>query len=157
MAETWFLKSKDLYLKQELLYDRLEVIGVTEYEIESIEYEIDRIDDEIILEIDYHNDYRNLFFIDEYQDTSHFVVEILLKHITKSSRKNIIGFFGDSMQSIYDDGIGDLKEYLESSINPIIEIKKEQNRRSRIDSKMKLLQLVIIMEPSIHDHIAASE
>ena len=69
MAETWFLKSKDLYLKQELLYDRLEVIGVTEYEIESIEHEIDRIDDEIILEIDYHNDYRNLFFIDEYQDT----------------------------------------------------------------------------------------
>jgi|688.fasta_scaffold2400199_1 hypothetical protein len=66
MAETWFLKSKDLYLKQELLYDKLEVIGVTESEIESIEYEIDRIDDEIILEI---GDYHNLFFIDEYQDT----------------------------------------------------------------------------------------
>jgi hypothetical protein len=66
MSETWFLKSKDLYLKQELLYDKLEVIGVTESEIESIEYEIDRIDDEIILEI---GDYHNLFFIDEYQDT----------------------------------------------------------------------------------------
>jgi len=66
MTETWFLKSKDLYLKQELLYDKLEVIGVTESEIESIEYEIDRIDDEIILEI---GDYHNLFFIDEYQDT----------------------------------------------------------------------------------------
>ena len=66
MAETWFLKTKDLYLKQELLYDKLEVIGVTESEIESIEYEIDRIDDEIILEI---GDYHNLFFIDEYQDT----------------------------------------------------------------------------------------
>ena len=66
MTETWFLKSKYLYLKQELLYDRLEVIGVTESEIESIEYEIDRIDDEIILEI---GDYHNLFFIDEYQDT----------------------------------------------------------------------------------------
>ena len=25
--------------------------------------------------------------------------------------KNIIGFFGDSMQSIYDDGIGDLNNY----------------------------------------------
>lgn len=31
--ETWFLKSKDLYLRQELLYDRLEVIGITESEI----------------------------------------------------------------------------------------------------------------------------
>jgi hypothetical protein len=62
--KAWFLKSKDLYLKQELLYDRLEVIDVTESEIESIKYEIDRIDDEIV-DIDYHN----LFFIDEYQDT----------------------------------------------------------------------------------------
>lgn len=54
IMETWFLKSKDLYLKQELLYDRLEVIGITESEIEIINDEIDRIDDEII-NIDYHN------------------------------------------------------------------------------------------------------
>ena len=62
--ETWFLKSKDFYLKQKSLYDRLDVIGVTESEIESINDEIDRIDDEIV-DIDYHN----LFFIDEYQYT----------------------------------------------------------------------------------------
>ena len=33
--KAWFLKSKDLYLKQELLYDRLEVICVTESEIDN--------------------------------------------------------------------------------------------------------------------------
>jgi DNA helicase-2/ATP-dependent DNA helicase PcrA len=69
-------------------------------------------------------------FIDEYQDTSPLVVEILLKYLTNSKRKNIIGFFGDSMQAIYDDGIGNLNEYLGNTVNPITEIKKEQNRRN---------------------------
>ena len=63
MSETWFLKSKDLYLKQKSLYDRLDVIGVTESEIESINDEIDRIDDEILV-----FDYDNLFFSDRFQD-----------------------------------------------------------------------------------------
>ena len=39
-------------------------------------------------------------FIDEYQDTSEGVVEIFLTHFKRSHRKNIIGFFGDAMQSI---------------------------------------------------------
>ncbi len=50
-------------------------------------------------------------FIDEYQDTSKEVVEILLTHLKQGDRKNIIGFFGDSMQSIYDHGVGDLNNY----------------------------------------------
>lgn len=50
-------------------------------------------------------------FIDEYQDTSKVVVETFLKHFKKSERKNIIGFFGDAMQSIYEDGIGNLDDY----------------------------------------------
>ncbi len=66
--------------------------------------------------------------IDEYQDTSPLVVEIFLTHLKQSNRKNIIGFFGDSMQSIYDDGIGDLNYYLENA--DVIEVKKEQNRRN---------------------------
>lgn len=66
--------------------------------------------------------------IDEYQDTSPFVVEIFLTHLEQSNRENIIGFFGDAMQSIYDDGIGDLNSYLDSG--GIVEVKKEQNRRN---------------------------
>ncbi len=66
--------------------------------------------------------------IDEYQDTNPAVVEIFLLHLKQSNRKNIIGFFGDSMQSIFDDGIGDLNKYIQT--NEIYEVKKEQNRRN---------------------------
>ena len=50
----------------------------------------------------------DFILVDEYQDTNKFVIEILLDSLKKSKKKNIIGFFGDSMQSIYDNGIGDL-------------------------------------------------
>jgi DNA helicase-2/ATP-dependent DNA helicase PcrA len=40
--------------------------------------------------------------IDEYQDTEKQVVDIFLKYIQKlNDKKNVIGFFGDTMQSIY--------------------------------------------------------
>ncbi|KAF2517060.1 UvrD-helicase domain-containing protein [Flavobacterium foetidum] len=67
-------------------------------------------------------------FIDEYQDTHKEVVEIFLDHLNKSKKQNIIGFFGDAMQSIYDDGIGNLDVYLKK--NKVVEVKKIQNRRN---------------------------
>lgn len=39
-----------------------------------------------------------------------------------------MAFFGDAMQSIYDDGIGDLKPYIDSK--DIEEVLKTQNRRN---------------------------
>lgn len=50
-------------------------------------------------------------FIDEYQDTDRVLIDFLLKKIS-INKKTTIGFFGDSMQGIYD-GVGDLKEYIE--------------------------------------------
>lgn len=73
---------------------------------------------------DIFKDIANFIFIDEYQDTDPGVVKILLEHIKNSNKKNIVGFFGDSMQAIYDDGIGDLEKY---HLQKII---KEQNRRN---------------------------
>lgn len=67
-------------------------------------------------------------FIDEYQDTHALVVEILLIHLAQSKKRNIIGFFGDSMQAIYDDVVGDLNKYLQTGI--VKEIVKTQNRRN---------------------------
>ncbi|MBN2529072.1 MAG: ATP-dependent helicase [Deltaproteobacteria bacterium] len=67
-------------------------------------------------------------FVDEYQDTSPKIVKILLKYLQEQKRTNTIGFFGDSMQSIYDDGVGDLQSYIESKI--IEEVPKAQNRRN---------------------------
>ncbi|WP_409526519.1 UvrD-helicase domain-containing protein [Nitrincola sp. MINF-07-Sa-05] len=66
--------------------------------------------------------------IDEYQDTSPSVIEIFLTHFKKSNRKNIIGFFGDAMQSIYDDTIGNLASYV--AANDVTETRKAQNRRN---------------------------
>ncbi|MEI3800382.1 MULTISPECIES: UvrD-helicase domain-containing protein [unclassified Chitinophaga] len=67
-------------------------------------------------------------FIDEYQDTHPKVIEIFLVHLKQSPKSNIIGFFGDSMQSIYEDGVGDISSYVSEGI--VQEVKKEQNRRN---------------------------
>lgn len=68
--------------------------------------------------------------VDEYQDTSPLVVKILLEDIfARDGHKCIIGFFGDAMQSIYDDGVGNLDEYKAPRGN-VFEVKKEQNRRN---------------------------
>lgn len=69
-------------------------------------------------------------FIDEYQDTSEGVVEIFLTHFKKSNKKNIIGFFGDAMQSIYDDGVGNLDRYKGEDESTVNEVLKKQNRRN---------------------------
>lgn len=69
-------------------------------------------------------------FIDEYQDTSESVVKIFLEHFKKSAKNNIIGFFGDAMQSIYEKTIGNLDDYKGEEADKVKEIKKEQNRRN---------------------------
>ena len=85
--------------------------------------------------------------IDEYQDTSPLVIKILLESFDKTdSRRCIIGFFGDAMQAIYDDGVGDINDYKYPSGN-VYEVKKEQNRRSpqkviNLANKIRLDDLV---------------
>lgn len=69
-------------------------------------------------------------FVDEYQDTHKEVVQILLDHLRKSASSNVVGFFGDAMQSIYDDGIGNLDPYKGDGEEQVREVKKEQNRRN---------------------------
>lgn len=71
-------------------------------------------------------DNANFIFIDEYQDTSEEVTNIFLNHINKSKKENIIGFFGDFMQSIYETGIGNIKDDSLKRINKI------QNRRNQL-------------------------
>ena len=69
-------------------------------------------------------------FIDEYQDTHREVIEIFLTHLNQSKKKNIIGFFGDAMQSIYPDSIGNLDDHKGDKAEKVKEVKKEQNRRN---------------------------
>lgn len=71
-------------------------------------------------------------FIDEYQDTNPLIVKILLEYFPKVTKKCIVGFFGDSMQAIYDDGVGNIDSYLITDDNPdgcVYEVQKKQNRR----------------------------
>lgn len=68
----------------------------------------------------------DFILIDEYQDTHEDVVEVFLKHLPKD-RQTTIGLFGDTMQSIYSDGIGDVRTYIDSGY--LVEIPKEDNFR----------------------------
>lgn len=69
-------------------------------------------------------------FIDEYQDTQKEVVKIFLEHFKLTDKRNVVGFFGDAMQSIYDDTIGNLDDYKGEEAEQVREVKKEQNRRN---------------------------
>jgi len=69
------------------------------------------------------NDKYDFIFIDEYQDTNKKIIDFFIK-----SEKTKIGLFGDSMQSIYVEGVGDVEKYInESKLKQII---KEDNYRS---------------------------
>ncbi|MDI1355316.1 MAG: AAA family ATPase [bacterium] len=68
----------------------------------------------------------DFIFIDEYQDTSEGIVDIFLNKIP-DNKKSVIGLFGDSMQAIYEDGIGDVESYVSSG--HLKKIIKEDNYR----------------------------
>lgn len=88
-------------------------------------------------------------FVDEYQDTSPLVIEILLEFLEKGNHRNVIGLFGDLMQAIYDGGVGNVTKYVDSGI--INEVKKVQNRRnpkSVIDLANKIRVDNLIQKPS---------
>ncbi|WP_319481261.1 UvrD-helicase domain-containing protein [uncultured Draconibacterium sp.] len=68
----------------------------------------------------------DFIFVDEYQDTNNAIVDIFLNKIPSDS-KTIIGLFGDSMQGIYDDGIGYVEEYIANGL--LKKVEKEDNYR----------------------------
>lgn len=69
--------------------------------------------------------------IDEYQDTNRSVINILLEHLPNSNKKNILGFFGDKIQSIYESlgAVGDIDDYVGND-KLVKEIEKTANRRN---------------------------
>ena len=69
-------------------------------------------------------------FVDEYQDTNKLVIEILLEHFKLNKKQNIVGFFGDAMQCIYENSVGNLDEYRGEEEDKVQEVKKQQNRRN---------------------------
>jgi len=81
----------------------------------------------------------DFILIDEYQDTFNAVIAILLDHLQKSKRKNVVGFFGDSMQSIYETGAGNIRQYVEAgTVKEVIKKDNRRNPRAIIDLVNKL-------------------
>jgi DNA helicase-2/ATP-dependent DNA helicase PcrA len=72
------------------------------------------------------SDKYDFILIDEYQDTNENIINLFLNLLPKN-KKTTVGLFGDSMQGIYDDGIGDVEKYIEEKI--ITRIDKEDNYR----------------------------
>ncbi|MBE0390514.1 UvrD-helicase domain-containing protein [Flavobacterium sp. PL002] len=68
----------------------------------------------------------DFILIDEYQDTNEKIVDIFLNLLPKNN-KTTIGLFGDSMQGIYEDGIGDVEGEIKTG--KLIKIEKEDNFR----------------------------
>lgn len=93
-------------------------------------------------------DTANYIFVDEYQDTSPLIMKILLDHLQKSTKKNVIGFFGDSMQAIYDSGIGDLDSY---NLEKIQKVQNRRNPKKVIDLANKVRNDGLVQTPSNDD------
>lgn len=71
--------------------------------------------------------------IDEYQDTSENVIKIMktLDDYAKSHKRNfVVGYFGDSVQNIYPDGVGNQLNEIHSGLE---QISKKFNWRSRFE------------------------
>lgn len=72
-----------------------------------------------------------VLFVDEYQDTSRAVIDVLLGSLLPNAKGSIIlGFFGDKMQNIYHGGehpgVGAIPAEYEELLQPIV---KGDNRR----------------------------
>ncbi|GEA13125.1 ATP-dependent helicase [Alteromonas sp. KUL49] len=64
-------------------------------------------------------------FIDEYQDTNPDIIKMFIEDISENG--TVLGLFGDSMQAIYSDGVGNVNEYIDRKL--VRKITKEDNFR----------------------------
>ncbi|MBY0486133.1 MAG: UvrD-helicase domain-containing protein [Flavobacteriaceae bacterium] len=84
-------------------------------------------------------------FIDEYQDTELRTVEIFLDYLRQlNNGKVVIGFFGDSMQKIYNSGVGKIpQKYIDDKSLTVIT--KTENFRC----SLKVIDLLNKIRPSL--------
>ena len=76
-----------------------------------------------------------VILVDEYQDTSALVVEILVDCLRRHAPNTVVGFFGDKRQAIYPNVVGELSEH---HLSQLVPIKKEENYRCSL-AVMELL------------------
>lgn len=74
------------------------------------------------------SDKYRFILVDEYQDTSPHVIQILLEHLHKRRRRGIVGFFGDAMQAIHQSDVAYFQQYFHSA--NVQRVDKPDNRRN---------------------------
>lgn len=68
-------------------------------------------------------------FIDEYQDTASETIDAIVNYLLERNKtKLLVGFYGDSYQKIYDEGVGSLQTYID--LNKLELVTKDDNYRS---------------------------
>ncbi|MDE1206738.1 UvrD-helicase domain-containing protein [Tenacibaculum larymnensis] len=86
-------------------------------------------------------------FIDEYQDTEEKTVKLLVDDLLTKNIGNItLGFFGDSMQKIYNQGIGKIED------KKIINVTKKDNYRC----SQKVIDLLNAIRPELIQNAAGN-
>ena len=111
----------------EELYEKLKD---SQFEKKKKEIEKHYINNTMKTEDEYYKIFKDRFdyvLIDEYQDTEQQVLEIFLDYFSEDEESPTICLFGDSMQSIYEKGVGDLSNYIESG--KLKEVLKDDNWR----------------------------
>ncbi len=118
-------------IKTEVKYDDS---GYRDFEQGSLHH-----DDVITLSLQMFKNYSSLthilgqkypyLFIDEYQDTATETVDAIVNYLLERNKtKLLVGFYGDSYQKIYDEGIGSLQSYIDE--NKLELVTKDDNYRS---------------------------
>ena len=67
--------------------------------------------------------------VDEYQDASDEVLDILINHLTRTKKNSVVGLFGDRMQAIYKSDMSKSDKMIETC-EKITEVMLPDNRRS---------------------------
>lgn len=94
------------------------------------------------------------FFIDEYQDTHPNVVKfvkIIHDYAVENNKKWIVGYFGDTAQCIYEDGVGKDIMQLHNGLNDINKIFNRRSHLQIINVANKIRADEIIQEPLSND------
>lgn len=95
------------------------------------------------------NDTYDIILIDEYQDTNKEIIDTFIELVGNGN--TVIGLFGDDMQAIYKDGIGDVESYVEEG--KITKIQKIDNFRC----SEQVINFLNMIRPDLKQEIALKE
>lgn len=96
------------------------------------------------------------FFIDEFQDTDRNVVKFLKTihdYAAKHNKEWMVGYFGDTAQCIYDDGVGQNISVLHDGLVSVNKIFNRRSHKQIIDVANNIRADEIVQEPIFDDRI----